>query len=679
MHALEATGQRAAALQHARIQELLLREQWGLEPDAEVAALAATLRAAPSVAAQIPAIARDELVMSSRPAIVVRKSPHGRLLRRPAAVASIIILLALGVLGAAALVAWLPGRDATDRPLTLQRLVVIPFDEPRDSVFHYLAFGLGDAIATELARFRALIVPSQRSTARYSGTTKPLSQIALELSAAAIVSGSVQRDGDRIRVEVKLFDAKTNQQLWAQRYEHPNTEALEIQRSATQAIVAALRVDLTKAERALLARAPTTNPRAYDLYLRARELELRFEESDDALSENIREAQSLFARARDLDPNFAMARSRLAWLHIFSALKYDPTMGRREQARIEAETALRIHPGLAEAHEALAAYWDVGRKDYEKSIAQLKLAQAGWPNNVDLRLGLANMHARWGRWEEAIAELKRAQQLEPHNSGPALYSAFIYGRLRRYEESIEASDRVIAQKPDDLMHKVYRGYSFLRWQGISDTLAATLRGIPATWDPNGMGTLARYMAARVERHHSEALAVLNASDHDVSFDMYTYRPLTLLRAQTYDALGDHVRARSNYEAARVLLVDSIAAHPEVDLDYSMATPVARMRIALGLAYAGLGRKQEAAVEARRAMELAPLSTNIQSATAAMAGAAEVFTQAGDTNTALRLLELLLGMPAGREISVPLLRKDPAYDPLRGDPRFERLLTRFSTN
>jgi tetratricopeptide (TPR) repeat protein len=152
-----------------------------------------------------------------------------------------------------------------------------------------------------------------------------------------------------------------------------------------------------------------------------------------------------------------------------------------------------------------------------------------------------------------------------------------------------------------------------------------------------------------------------------------------MRAQTYEALGDRARARSNYEAARAMIADSLAAHPDVHRATAGSSAVANMRTALGLAYAGLGHKQEAIREARRAMELVPLSVNALAATAAMAGAAQVFVQAGETDAALELLELLLGMPAGHDVSVALLRGNPAYHPLRGHPRFEKLLERFSLN
>jgi serine/threonine-protein kinase len=488
----------------------------------------------------------------------------------------------------------------------------------------------------------------------------------------------VQRVDDQIRVEAHLFDVRTSRRLWAQRYERPLAEVLAIRSAMMHAIVAALDLPLSEAERALLFRVPTTNARAYDLYLRGRELELRAPERDMP-AEDIREAQSLYTRARDLDPNFAMARSRLALTHIYSGMKYDPTPARFEQARLEAETALRLQPGLAEAHEALAAYWDVGRKDDAKSIEQIKLTLAGWPNSVEHHMSLAASYRKQGRWDEAVAALERARQLEPRSLAVAGTATQTYTLLRRYEESVKAWDLMIALNPDNQMFKLQRAFVFLIWQGTADTIAATLRRIPPNFDQNGVRTLAAYLVARVGHRNNEAIAVLNASRHEVISSPRVYNPLSLMRGQTYEALGDHVRARSNYEAARTMLIDSIAAQKEEHLDYAASPPVARMRIALGLAYAGLGRTQEAVREARLALDLVPLSSNTLAATAAMAGAAQVFVLAGETNAALELLELLLGMPAGHEVSVAILRGNPAYDRLHGDPRFEKLLERFSLN
>jgi tetratricopeptide (TPR) repeat protein len=204
-------------------------------------------------------------------------------------------------------------------------------------------------------------------------------------------------------------------------------------------------------------------------------------------------------------------------------------------------------------------------------------------------------------------------------------------------------------------------------QGNVDSLEAVLARIPADWDDGGMATFSRFVVLRLQRRPDDALALLDGARHAISRDGLVYRPVTLMRAHLLEDLHDGAGARSNFERARQTLENSVAAHPRDG-------PI---RVALGLAYAGLGRRVEAVREARTAMELAPLSADNPTATAVMGVAAEVFARAGEMDAALELLELLLAIPAGREISVPLLRIDPAFDPLRTDPRFDRLMERFS--
>ncbi|HEY0673244.1 MAG TPA: protein kinase [Longimicrobiales bacterium] len=603
-----------------------------------------------------------------------------RVLRLPRVRASKRAVITTTVLAIIALL-WAAGLLNRGPPAAVPpplRLAVLPFHQSvRNEETHYLAVGLGDALSTELSRLRTVIVPTYNSTRQYQGAASSLSQIAQEMLADAVVSGSVQRVDDRIRVQAQLFDARTSKRIWARQYERPISEVLDIQSAVLEAIVTALELDLTDAEQAQLVHLPTTDHRAYELYLRGREVELRTAGSRMP-AEDIREAQSLYTRARDLDPKFALARSRLAVTHVYSGMEYDPTPARFEQARFEAEAALRIQPGLAEAHEALGAYWDVGRKDYAKSIEQIELTLAGRPNSADQYLNLSASHRKQGSWDEAVAALETARQLEPRSLHIARTATQTYTLLRRYNDAVKAWDLVIALSPDEPGYKVARAFVFLIWQGTADSIAASLRTMPASWDPGGFRTLAGYLVARTHGRNRDALDVLNASRHEIISSPRAYRPLALLRAQVYEALGDRPNARRNYEVVRALLTDSIAAHAEDHLD-AASSPVANMRTALGLAYAGLGRKQEANREARRAMQLVPLSTHALAATAVMAGAAEVFVQTGETNAALELLELLLGMPAGHEVSVSLLRGNPAYHSLRGNPQFEKLLERFSVD
>jgi tetratricopeptide (TPR) repeat protein len=421
----------------------------------------------------------------------------------------------------------------------------------------------------------------------------------------------------------------------------------------------------------LLARLPTANGEAYGIYLQARALEVRdaFRHGNPASMENLQQAHWLFARAAELDSDFAVARARLASSAIVVNAGDRTLQVRRDQARLDAEAALRLQPGLAEAHSALGHYW-VLEGDHLEAARHLEQALNGFPNSSDLHLRLALSLRSLGRWDEAVRELQRAIRHDPRNRGAHREAALTYSRLRRYQDAIQHWDRVIAlDASDDPFPQLIRGNQFLRLDGTIDSLEAALTRIPASRDDGGMTTWARFLVLRFRGRYADALAMLDSAKHPISRDPIVYRPVTLLRALMLDELRQHPAARRNYELARAQLEDSINAHPG---DPSM-------RIALGLAYAGLGRNTDASREARTAMDLVSLSHDNPIATGAMGGAVEVFARIGETDAALQLLELLLGIPAGREVSVPLLRSDPIFAPLRSDPRFERMIERFSTN
>ena len=412
---------------------------------------------------------------------------------------------------------------------------------------------------------------------------------------------------------------------------------------------------------------PTSNADAYDYYQRGVEFERRPFSVD-----NVHSAQSLYLRALALDSTFALARARLAITRtkVVSSVS-DSTLGRPARARDDAEAALRMQPGLAEGHLALGHVL-LMEGDRERGLEELQRAAVGMPTEAEPQIAIAAVHRTAGRLEEAVARFERAARLDPRDLDVLRQLAFSQSRMRRYEAGTRSWERVIALAPDDHESKLIRAYLFLRWHGSADTLAAVLRRLPPDWDQQGLATWARFSAARIQRRPAAALAAADAARHEVSFDGFVYRPRTLMRAQSYAALGDRRRARAHYDTARAQIENSLVGQPNA----------AKMHIALGLAYAGLGRRREALAAGRRAMALAPMpgasgSGSAVTATATMGGAAEVFAAAGDADGAIALLERLLGMPAGREASVPLLRVDPAWDPLRGDPRFERLLRRFA--
>ena len=560
------------------------------------------------------------------------------------------LALLVTAVGAAA---WLLGAGAgagTTRGSAEPRSVaVLPFANigaRGDS--DYLSIGLADAIATKLSGLKAVAV------------------LAGEPGASAVVGGRVRRAGDEVQIQIDLFDAAQKRRTWTREYHGAANALLTLQQRATEGVVTALDLDLTSAEHAVLTRAPTTSAEAYDLYLRGRAAQIRAASDSQRHMELLQQAQSYFALARERDPNFAAPRAGLAMSHLALA-QSDRTSARRNQVRLEAEAALRLQPGMPEAHEALASYWLL-EDEPVKAIGELEQALAGRPNASHLHFLLAVNLRRVGRWEESVSALERASRLDPRNRRVHQYAAMTYSRMRRYDEAIAHWDRVIAMDSTAAFPQIIRGFAYLR-RGNVDSLEAAISRIPLGRDSGGITTYAHYTLHRIKRRHAEALASLDSARFLISGDSLLYRPVWLLRGQTLETMGDLPRARSAYQTARQLLEDSVAAHPREP----------KIHVALGLAYAGLHRRADAMREARTAIDLVPLSEDHSASTAFMGGAVEIYAQLGEADPALELIELLFTMPAGREISVPLLRLDPTFDPLRSDPRFEALLARFSRN
>jgi len=580
------------------------------------------------------------------------------------------------VVAAAGATTWLLRAPPSSSSSAPRIVAVLPFENigGREDTDHFVV-ALPDEIATRLSQLSGITITREGLALKYRGSAKPTSAVAGELGADAVIRGSVRRTGDEMRLQVELFDAREKRRVWTHEYVGPVNTVLALQRSAAKGIVDALDLGMTRAERAVLEQAPTTSAEAYDLYLRGKAAQIAAATNDSSQRlEALQRAQSFYARARETDPGFAAARASLAMSHLGLATN-DRTGARRGQARLEAEAALRLQSGNSEAHEALASYWLL-EEEPVKAIDELERALAGRPNAAHLHARLGTSLRQAGRWEESVISLERASRLDPRNSRLHLTAALTYSRMRRYDEAIAHWDRMIAMdSTGDPFPRIIRGFAYLR-RGNVDSLDAAIRRIPLgadrggmTPDAQGMTTYAHYTAHRMSGRHGEALASLDSARFAIVADGLMYLPVTLMRAQTLELMGDAARARSAYEATKAVLEDSVAAHPRD----------ARMRIALGLAYAGLQRRAAAMREARTATELVPLSQGIENSTAFMGGVVEIYARVGEADAALELIELLLSMPAGREISVPLLQLDPAFNRLRSDPRFEALLGRFTKN
>jgi eukaryotic-like serine/threonine-protein kinase len=649
------------ALMHAILTNQPVRPSMlrtGVESDLDslvLALLAKDPRARPGSAERVLELLAESAAVPARVTVGPASRQH---IRAGAAVAAVVLtLFGFG--------AWLTRQETAADPAP-RVVAVMPFqheDEDPDAVA--VGAALADAIANRLSRLGRVAVPQVLTIVTYPAAGGDVAVIAGELGADGVVKGRIAGSAGSLDIAVEVYDARRKRSR-ERSFTVARAELHAMLPRLVREVTSGLRLDVTRDERAQLLALPTVSAEAWELFLRGRAVQLQNSiPNANITAESIRQAQSLYAMARELDPDFALARARLALTHLQMAQRHDSTYNRREQVRLEAEAALRLDERLVEAHMALAAYYRMTNDD-ERSAAQLQRAIAAAPNRSDLRISHAARLRDLGHWDEAVAELETAALLDPRNPNALMQAAPTYARMRRYHDAIRAWDRLIAINPDDVTPKLMRGYSYQRL-GIIDSLAATLERIPPDHDEDGMITWSRYVVLRAQRRHAEALVMLDGARHDISRDGLIYRPVTLLRAQTLQEMGETARARPYYATARNLLEDSVAVRPR---DPSI-------RIALGLAYAGLGRKDDAMREARTAMELAPLAASNPTGTAFMGGAIEVYLKAGEHDEALRLIELLLAMRAGREISVPLLRMEPMFDPLRGDPRFEQLLVRFS--
>ena len=414
-------------------------------------------------------------------------------------------------------------------------------------------------------------------------------------------------------------------------------------------------------------RRPTSSPDAYALYLQGRQ----YEQSGPQVA-----AESLYRRALALDSGFALARARLAIVYAacrrfgsrdcFRRNIEDRPVDRLEQIRTEAERALGQQPGLADAHLAMGLYWEQ-RNDLARALAEYELARRGLRESGTLHAAIGRAHRAQGRWSDAIASFERATELDPRDAESIAELSTTYSRLRRWEEAVRAQDRYLALVPDAYQAMMIRGNMFLRWQGTIDSLAAIVDRLPPEWRRRSVAS--RVLVARFRRRPQDGLAALAEGRPTTEEDSVAVQSVSLTRAQLYRELGDTAHARAHLDSARIVLERTAVRRPR---DH-------RAQIAVGKAYAGLGRARDAKRAADSALKLMPTSRNVITGTTAMRGAAEIFAQLPEYHAdAIALLDSLLRMPAGREATVPFLRADPEWDALRRDPRFEQMLRRHSS-
>ncbi len=535
-------------------------------------------------------------------------------------------------------------------------IAVLPFASIGAADDAYFAEGIHDELLRALTKIGELSVISRTSVLRYRNGARNLREIGDALGVSSIVEGSVQRVGNRVRVEAKLADARTDRQIWAERYDRDLTDVFAIETAVAEEIAGALKARLSTAEKSRLQRRPTGSTEAYDCYLRGREYDLR----PGFQPRNLQAAEQMYRRAIVLDPSFALARARLAlldaWTYWFAV---DPSPARLADAKREAEDALALQPDLSEAHVALGAIYYVQR-DYGPAVVEYELARSTAPSDASTLMSLGFVARRQGKFQDAYRFMQEAVALDPHSTGNMDELGNTLTIQRRYPEAIEAYDRALAWSPDYVASAVNKARAQLLWKGQTEPAKAAIARFPAGSDPGGRLTSEKYLLELFKTFPVQAWVTLSALPLQLLTTKYEVVPKALLGAMAAEAQGDRAGARPLYEAARAQLEPAVKAHPH---DF-------RYRPSLGLAYGGLGLREDAVREGARAIELLPLSQDAFDGSTLLEDVAAIHARVGDADAAIEIIEKLLAIPS--YLSPALLGIDPKWTPLRGDPRFVRL-------
>jgi serine/threonine-protein kinase len=542
-------------------------------------------------------------------------------------------------------------------------IAVLPFSNlSKEQENAFFADGVQDEIVTDLAKVADLKVISRTSVMPYkSGMARNVRQIGQQLGVAHVVEGSVQRTDNRVRVNAQLVDARTDRHLWAQTYDRDLADVFAIQSEIAKTIADQLQAKLSPREENAIERHPTSDISAFDLYTRAKNILLMTAFVGKA---HLLEAVDLLNQAVARDPSFFDAYCQLAYVH--DALYFfgdDHASARLALAEAALQAASRLRPDAGETHLARGQnlYWAYG--DYDGALAEVEVARQTLPNDARTFGLIGLIQRRQGRWEESTRNLERAVELNPRDiETMVLGVASNYWICRRYAEAKPWFGRVLAFEPDNAFTKVRLAGVDFDWKADTRPLHQTIDSIRAT-NPAAIPSIAAdwLICALAERDAAVAKDALIAfGEEPISFANVPFnRPF--IEGVIARMTKDDEKARLAFTAARSKQEKIVQAQP----NYGPALCV------LGLIDAGLGRKEEALREGRRAVELLPVEKDSMNGANMVKYLAMIAAWVGDKDLACEQLASVIRRPS--TLSYGELKLLPFWDPLRGDPRFEKLV------
>jgi TolB-like protein/tRNA A-37 threonylcarbamoyl transferase component Bud32 len=548
-------------------------------------------------------------------------------------------------------------------PPAASGVAVLPFESlSADKENAFFADGVYDGVSTKLAKVANLKVISHNSVAKYRGA-RNTQEIGRALNVAYVLEGSVRRETGRIHLNAQLIDTRTDAHVWAQEYDRDLTDVFTLQSEIAQKIADQLGAQVSSTEKAAIQEPPTTDLVAYDSYLRGKDLINGITFSTRA-KEDLFQAVQLLDQAVARDPFFFLADGELAGAHDrIYFLGFDHSDARLKLAETAIQTVCRLRPTSGETHLALAQHLYWAYRDYDRARQELAVAQRTLPNESRIPLMAGFIDRRQGHWEKSIEEMNRALELDPRDFSILQQISISYEGLRQYKEMAAALDRALAIAPKDIPTRVRRAWVDLVWRADPKPLHTTIDTILKE-DPTAAPVLVDrwILLALRERDPVAAERAMAAMPTDGCYDDNIPFPNSWCQGLAAQLRGDESAARTAFTNARKELEKTVRDQP----NYGAAL------CALGVVDAVLGNKRDAIREGERAVELMPVSKSAIEGPLLIKNLAVIYAWTGEKDRAIERLAEIAKLP--NDISYGHLRLNPLWDPLRGDSRFEAIIT-----
>jgi TolB-like protein/class 3 adenylate cyclase/Tfp pilus assembly protein PilF len=549
-------------------------------------------------------------------------------------------------------------------------IAVLPFENlSEEKQNEYFAEGVQDQILTDLSQIADLKVISRTSVMQYKSPApagRNLRRIGQQLGVAHVVEGSVQRAGNKIRVSAQLIDARTDAHLWAQTYDRDLVDVFAIQSEIAKAIAEQLQARLSPNEKAEIEKPPTTDLAAFDLYTRAKTLLLSLGFSAN-YQQIVQRAIELLNHAVARDPAFFDAYYQLVFAHGYAySVCGDRTPARLALAEAALQAATPLRPDAGETHLARANYLYFCLRDYNRALTELEVARRTLPNDPRIFELTGYILRRRGQLEEGVRNLERAVELDPRNPFTLQQLAINYQELRRYPEEAAVLDRALTIVPNDVAKKTTRALVDFNWKAEPRPLHETIDSILAA-GPSAISDAADawFTCALAERDPTAAERALAAlGDNPCWIDTAVLLSRSFGEGLLARMTKDEAKAHAAFTKARAEQEKLVQEQP------GYGPPLC----VLGLIDAALGQKDEALREGRRAIELLPVEEDSLNGSQMLVYFAVIAAWAGEKDTALQYLAANAQSPGGAVVaSYGALKLLPFWDPLRGDPRFEKIV------